>query len=205
MCSPLILICSHVVNCIAYSIFTVPNCSSTDNFLAMESNFHQKRIVSMSWHEETNHVVPSGMSAAEFKDNCIIFYVYMEMNLEGVNDILRHNRPPVQHIQLGDGDGRPFYKVCIKCLKNDWCTHFIDPTTVHLEDPRVAMLGYCGCVCCRGCVAAEPEANGWRNCPRCQQPRSHSIMYPLWPFPRPPYRQLLDRIRALVKGSPDVK
>jgi hypothetical protein len=152
--------------------------------------------ISMNWTENMRHTVPRmepRLTVDEFMHAHVLFSAYFEMDLVGVEDVTTLIRPPIRHLHMGHG--RPFYYRCLTCHDMYW-KDYIDPTTVSSDDPRVAMLGHCECLCCRRCVMAETEVDGWRQCPMCDCRKSHSTDYPLWPFPMEQYRALLERTKA---------
>jgi hypothetical protein len=109
-----------------------------------------------------------------------IFSLFYEMDLKSFAVLPKRQCVYSTHHWVG----KHFYPRCVACDTVEW-SEMVDPFTLPLTDKKVANLGRCGCICCRGCVFRECMDNaGWRACPKCQYDKSHQMARPIWPVTR---------------------
>jgi hypothetical protein len=132
--------------------------------MGVVEGFHDDQFTSSNY--------PFGMSEDEFERRSVVYETYYT---------LHYSRP---YSYCDYGSSRPYPPLCM----NADCRQEIAKITLlvnvradklHANTP---ILGWCSCICCKGCVGRMVSVDNYRGCPACGHNLSHQDFYLMYPL-----------------------
>ncbi len=115
---------------------------------------------------------PFGMSPDEFERRSVVYNTYYTL----------HCSRPFSYCDYGSS--RPYPPLCM----NPDCRQELAKITLLVKvradklHANTPILGWCSCICCKGCVGRMPSVDNYRGCPACRDNLSHQDFYLMYPL-----------------------